>query len=409
AALGDDLDAPIDQASPIRWMGTADGDGDPALPDGAEPLSSHVTAPPELKRRLAQIGIVERHNGASLMPLLKPGQRPVSREGDLWRWDGFAAAAEAPTAAARRLAEKNRLADIGREIEAARADVETRGRAVAAAEAEVAAAVTGEGESRTRWRDAQRAAESARDVHAAAEREASRNTARRSALAEAKVRLAAGRGEGGGPQREAAGAPAGPPPGHAPPSQAPARRHEGAARSAALAEARGQAQTLAREAELAERRVGAIRTDQQAWSERKSSAEAQLATLETRRAEAQGERSGLTDAPAAFAEKRRNLIGEIEVPEAGRRPAADRLAEAETALSEADKAARGALEALADARTEAARAEERFEGTKRHREDVAREIRDMLEVAPDAVAQLAEIKPDAPLPEISEIESNLDR
>src|SRR5262249_5056382 len=42
AALGDDLDAPIDQASPIRWMGASADAGDPALSEGGEPLSTHV-------------------------------------------------------------------------------------------------------------------------------------------------------------------------------------------------------------------------------------------------------------------------------------------------------------------------------------------------------------------------------
>ncbi len=105
AALGDDLDAPVD---PHR----ADALG--AAPRSTRPIRrcrkassrsrSHVTAPPELARRLAQIGVVERADGARLATLLKPGQRLVSREGDLWRWDGFAAAAHAPTGAARRLA-----------------------------------------------------------------------------------------------------------------------------------------------------------------------------------------------------------------------------------------------------------------------------------------------------------------
>ena len=47
---------------------------------------------------------------------LKPGQRLVSRDGDLWRWDGFAADAHAPTGAARRLAQRSRLADIDGEL-----------------------------------------------------------------------------------------------------------------------------------------------------------------------------------------------------------------------------------------------------------------------------------------------------
>jgi chromosome segregation protein len=409
AALGDDLDAPIDRASPIRWTGAVAAEDDPALPEGVAPLAAHVTAPSELARRLAQIGVVARQDGGALAVLLKPGQRLVSREGDLWRWDGFAVAAEAPTAAARRLAEKNRLADIAREIETARAEAEAKRAAVAAAEAELANAGAAEAGERTRWREAQRAAEAARASHAAAEREANQIMARRSALAEAKTRLTASRDEAAAMRDDAAQGLAALPATEATLARLAEVRGEVTAGRAALAEARGQAQALAREAELAERRLAAIRADRTAWSERKAGAEAQIATLEARRAEAHAERAGLADAPALFAEKRSALIGEIGDAEKDRRAAADRLAEGEARLAEADKAARAALEALADARTEAARAEERFEGTKRHRDDVAREIADVLEVAPERARELAEIKPGAPLPEIAEVESNLDR
>ena len=50
---------------------------------------------------------------------LKPGQRLVSREGARWRWDGFTASADAPTAAAQRLAQKNRLAELDSDAVAA--------------------------------------------------------------------------------------------------------------------------------------------------------------------------------------------------------------------------------------------------------------------------------------------------
>ena len=69
-------------------------------------------APAELARRLAQIGVVAKERGAELVSQLKTGQRLVSLEGDVWRWDGFVAAAHAPTGAARRLAERARLVDI---------------------------------------------------------------------------------------------------------------------------------------------------------------------------------------------------------------------------------------------------------------------------------------------------------
>src|SRR5207244_3925744 len=97
-------------------------------------------APKELARRLAQIGVIEREDANRLAPLLKPGQRLVSREGDLWRWDGFSVAANAPTGAARRLAGKNRLADIEAELEAVRREVDAKQQAVTQAEADALAA-----------------------------------------------------------------------------------------------------------------------------------------------------------------------------------------------------------------------------------------------------------------------------
>ena len=130
AALGDDLDAPVDQSAPMRWAGAAIDPSDPQLPDGAIALSRYVQAPPELARRLGQIGVVERADGPRLAALLKPGQRLVSREGDLWRWDGFTAAAHAGTGAARRLAERGRLEAIEGELAVARSEVEAKRRAV---------------------------------------------------------------------------------------------------------------------------------------------------------------------------------------------------------------------------------------------------------------------------------------
>src|SRR5499427_4241390 len=195
AALGDDLEAPIDPSAPMRWAGAAIDAADPALPDGVQALGDHVKAPKQLARRLAQIGVIKREQAARLAPMLKPGQRLVSREGDLWRWDGFSVAADAPAGAARRLAGKNRLADIEAELKAARREIESKQKAVTAAEAEVASAAEAEAVARTRWRALQHESQAAREQHAEAERAASRNAARLSALREAAARLTANRDE----------------------------------------------------------------------------------------------------------------------------------------------------------------------------------------------------------------------
>lgn len=409
AALGDDLEAPVDPSSPMRWAGAAIEPGDPRLPDGVEALREHVQAPDQLSRRLAQIGVIDRADAPRVVPLLKPGQRLVSRDGDLWRWDGFSVAANAPTGAARRLAGKNRLADIEAELQVVRTEVDSRRITVESAEADVRKAEEAETGARAAWRDLQHAAAAAREQHAHAEREAGRDAARISALTEARTRLAAGRDEADAALRDAERALTDLPPAAEIETRLGAVRGEIETHRVHLAEVRAEAQALAREAELAARRLAQIGSEREGWTSRRDSAASQLATLEQRVAEATSERASLTDAPAAFAEKRNALIGEIESAEAARRAAADRLAEAENALAAADKDARVALEAVGAAREDAARAEERFAGANRRLADIEHEIREMLEIEPAAVAELAEIKPGAELPNVTDVEAKLDR
>ena len=409
AALGDDLEAPVDPTAPMRWAGAEIDPADPALPDGAEALGAYVTAPKELARRLAQIGVVARDDAPRLAPMLKPGQRLVSRDGDLWRWDGFSVAANAPTGAARRLAGKNRLADIEAELLTVRTDVETRQQAVAQAQADVASATEAEAAARTRWRELQHAAHAARDRHAEAERELSRNSARRSALGEAKTRLAASSAEAATARGDAAASLAALPPSTDVEEKLAAIRTDIENHRTHLAEVRAEAQGLAREAEISARRLTAIASERESWTARNEGAASQLTTLDTRVEEAKAERAGLEDAPRLFGEQRVALISEIETAEGNRRAAADRLAEAENKLAEADRDARAALEAMSTAREDAARAEERYEGGKRRLADIDHEIMEMLEVASTEVAALAELNPDKPLPDVADIEATLER
>jgi chromosome segregation protein len=409
AALGDDLDAPVDQSAPMHWAGATPDPADPGLPPGAEPLSRFVKAPPELARRLAQIGVVERAEGRGLAATLKPGQRLVTREGDFWRWDGFAAAAHAPTGAARRLAERGRLQAIEGELAAARNEVEAQLRIVAAAEAAVTAASAAEAAARARWREAQHSTDAAREDHAAAEREISRNAARVSALKEAKQRTDTARDESVAAAKHAQAALAALPVAADLEAKLAEVNDTVAKDRAALAEVRVEAQAIAREAEMADRRLQVIAGERAAWNERKDSAGAQIATIGQRSEETKRERGVLEHAPQKFAEQRQKLIGEIETATAARRAAADRLAEAETTLAAADKAARAALEAIGEARAEAARAEERCDGAKRRLADVEHEIRDLLDVEPQGAAEIAELKADETLPDIIEVEGKLDR
>jgi chromosome segregation protein len=393
AALGDDLDAPVDPSAPMRWTNSGVTEGDPALPEGVEALAAHVDAPPELARRLAQIGVVAKERGAELVSQLKTGQRLVSPEGDVWRWDGFVAAAHAPTGAARRLAERARLVDIENELEQARIDASAKRQALEAAEAELKAASATETSAREAWRAAQREADAARERHATTEREINRHAARKSALTEAHSRLNADRAEAEAAHESAVAALAELPPSLDTETRLAAVRTDIEGHRRLAAQVRAEAQALAREAELADRRLQAIIAERNQWQTRMAGAASQIATIEARVTEVTAERAELDNAPALFAQKRRAIISEIESAESDRRVAADKIS----------------LEALSGAREATARAEERMDGAKRRLADIEREIHDMLEVEPQAVAGLAEIQPGAELPPLAEIEENLEK
>jgi chromosome segregation protein len=410
AALGDDLDAPVEPAAPMHWGGAPVDPADPDLPEGAQPLSGFITAAPDaIMRRLKQIGVVPRADGARLVRDLKPGQRLVSREGDLWRWDGYAVAAHAPTGAARRLAGRNRLADIEAELRIVRADLYIRRESVTAAEAEVAATRDADNAARTRWRDLQREADAARDRYAAAERELNRITSRRSALAEAQARLTAARVEADAACAAAAETREALPPSADLESRLAEVRAKVADDRGRLAQVRAEAQALARELELTQRRLVAIDSEAADWRARRDGAAAQISTIEARRAEAKTEHESLADAPALFEAKRRALIDEIASAETARREAADRLADGENALATADRAARAALEALSAAREASARAEERHQAVRRRLIDLATEIREILETEPETLAGLAGFAADTPLPDMAAIEAELEK
>ena len=119
AALGDDLQASVDAAAPAHWS-LSEGE---AIRN-CRKASSRSPGASKRRRRCGgawrRSASSARGDGARLAAVLKAGQRLVSLEGDLWRWDGFVSTAEAPTPAAQRLVEKNRLGDLSREAEAAR-------------------------------------------------------------------------------------------------------------------------------------------------------------------------------------------------------------------------------------------------------------------------------------------------
>ncbi|MES0880116.1 chromosome segregation protein SMC [Roseibium sp. SCP14] len=409
AALGEDLDASLDDAAAVKWGGVLEGDQDPELPAGARSLADVVVAPEELSRRLRQIGIVEQAHGPELRKQLKPGQRLVSKQGDLWRWDGFVVAANAPTPAAQRLAQKNRLAELADEIETARREVGDRQQALETAAARVRQAVELEQNARGKVRDGQRSVAAAREALQTAERAISQLAAKKAAAQDRADRL----GEEAELAREQV-AETEERLEEAPDSTSYQDQIEelqgqvGSARGA-LAEARAVSEGFAREQQLRDRRLESIAREYDSWKTRASNAAQQISVLTERREEAEEERAELIEAPEDIEIKRRDLFSAIAKAEEEKKARDDRLQQAELDQADVDRAAKVALEAMSGAREQKIRAEERLEAARERKGNLERRIDEDLEVSVAALPEIAGLKEGAPLPDPEAMERKLER
>lgn len=423
AALGDDLDAPVDSriegAAAIRWQGGADAgpdvgpdvDGEgPDLPRAARPLSWFVDAPAALTRRLDQIAVVEDSDLLeAIAPLLVQGQRAVSRDGGMVRWDGFVAAAGAPTAAAQRLAQQNRLDTVGREtvaverqVAAARDDLETARAAADAADEAWRSANAAVGEAFDLL-NARRAAlvslnEAAASQRSRLEAVAETLAALESERAEAAEALSAARAELDAIPEDAAAQ-----------AQLSDMRDRLAALRRDLAEKEQTGNRLEAEAAARERRRAAAREDAARWRRRLEDGEAQVAALAERRGGIAGEAAEIERLPDDLAARQAAADALVAESEAAREAAAAAQAEAESALAGIDRELREAEKALAEAREGRGLAEGRVSQAEQTVSQISERCAERLNCRPDALLEVAEQDPDKPLPTQADTERRLDR
>ena len=190
AALGDDLLASTTGDGEIHWhdLGPLPGTA-PALPKRATPLSAFVRGPKALARRLSQVGVVTAAEGRRCRHMLLPGQRLVSRDGGLWRWDGFFVAPGSQTPAQLRLRERNRLKAVENDLESAEKQQHECQSVYAAAQAVLQQSTSAEALAREEMRTADDALHAARDAEAEAASTAARIAADRASLDEAAKRV----------------------------------------------------------------------------------------------------------------------------------------------------------------------------------------------------------------------------
>jgi chromosome segregation protein len=401
AVLGAELESAADTDAARHWRNLPPLERQPPLPEGCTPLAALVTAPPALGRALSQIGLAEHAEMADqVQPVLRPGQALVSREGAVWRWDGYTIKAGTRTAAAVRLEQRNRLTGLRARLAAAeseaaasrdaaataeaaertaRAEGEATERSArAAADAAEAEATRAEGLARTARRDAEQRLEHARAAAAALAAQATQAAARLAATEEQAARLASMAAEAETALAEARVAQSGlPDPAAARAAMDWARKTLADAR-ARETQARGERDALVPAADERTRRIATLAAELADWRMRADDAHGRVTDLTARSAESAAALAALRDAPGEAAARSNAARDEVDAAEAAHRRAADALAAAEAAASGADRAARAAEAALATARESVIRAEGEAETANRLWGQVAERILERL-------------------------------
>ncbi len=410
AALGDDLEATLDPQGSRHWSALPPLDEAPALPAGASPLSEMVRGPDALARRLSQIGLLANPaDGPRLQSALRPGQRLVSRDGDLWRWDGLTVAAGAESPAAHRLQQKNRLIELEDSLRSLEAMVRARAADLEQCQATTAAALEREQTARATRRSAFETVERARaelaQISDAIGDARAKLRSLEDAIAQVGGDLEEARTELAAAEHERATA-------HDP-SAARQRleelRSNVAALRGALGERRGECERLTAEQAARSQRLDAIREEIESWRKRAESAADQKAVLDRRLGEARTETEALAARPAKFGEERTRLDEALHKVEDERKAAADRLAEAEGLLAAADKELKGAEGALAEAREDRVRAEAGLEQAQQACAAVEQAVAERLHIRAEEALALSGHKESAPLPETEAIERRVER
>ncbi|MTI08878.1 coiled-coil domain-containing protein [Curvivirga aplysinae] len=442
SALGDELDASIQAGEPISWQ-EVPGAESFNLPSDMKSLLDFVKAPKALSRRLSQVAVADNADAAAKMQSqLKQGQRIVTKEGGLWRWDGYTIVPDVPSSAAQKLEQKKRLEELEGLVKDARVEAEEmveqsyiqKNHLEAECEAKLeqmrmlneetleavqtsfadAVEASSAAEEATRLaRENQQAAygrlNESRQHHtqlasrAAAAKSRLMNVednAKRVAdeIEEAEILLASSQSQ----LDELEDA-----------STAWDRVNQLRANLAELRSIAIQKQSsydnLHREAEVKMNRLRAIATEEQSWQERMSGTSSRMEELQMRAEQAEEEKMLLEARPEEIAEQRVALLDKINFSEAKRNVAADELAEAEKYQYDADRALKDAEQALAEVRETRVRLQAGVEQAQLASDNVAERIMEKLECYPKDVLATGGVGEDEELPLRPEVETRLER
>ena len=410
AALADDLRAPqVEEDGPSGWAVLPGYDQNQALPHGVTALTEHVSVPEVLTRRMSQIGLVDPDDGPRLQAALKPGQRLVSQEGDLWRWDGYRAWAEdAPSAAALRLQQLNRLEELKQSLEQATQRAEGAQKAHEALTTRLADLTVADRQARDARREADRMVADAGRALSRAEADRNLSEGRLSELGLAVKRhedeAMGARGRLLEAERALADL------GDLTEARSgieDLRMVVEAARITMLSR-RSAHDELRRDGEARVKRAQEVTKELSGWRHRLETAEKRTAELVERKAASEAELKDAEAAPAEIAAEREALSEGMAQAETRKAAAADALSTAEGVSRSASQSERDAERQASEAREARARSEARSDAARETVAAAAERIAEDAQVTPNQLLAKLGMIPDQ-IPRADALEADVNR
>lgn len=409
AAFGEEADAGLDSDASRYWKALSALDA-VALPAGIAALSDYVSVPAVLERRLAFTGLAESFEaGEKAAPSLAPGQALVDQEGNYWRWDGFVQRAGAPSQAAIRLEQKNRLARLTADLEALKASATSAEKKASDAFEAHEKAREAEQAQRALRQSAEKELAEQRRALVSAEQEASKRASRVGMLKESMARVASEAEETAKRKADIQAQIDSLPKNEKLEAELAEARSKVESLRSELSGARSTYEGLRREAQVRTDRLSAIATESGAWTLRVTSADKQLKSLDEREEAANKQLAAAEASPEDLEKQKRALLDQLEIAEKERKETSDALVSAEQTLKEKDDALKAIQAQLAEVRETQIRADAALENAVTRRKDIAAHIGERFECAPTQILEKVELDTSDSLPEPMVLESRLEK
>ena len=410
AAFGDDLFfTKTGNNSRNGWVTLSSDEPEISIPEGSLALGTYVDAPDYLKRRLYMVGLTCRENAPEMQIKLLPGQRIVTLEGDLFRWDGLRIAEDKmQSTAAIRLAQINRLTHLEKQISDAKVKADEAAKASSSAKKEFDDIAETCRKTRYDWHEAERKLADAKGQLSQAKAEVAigerdLNTFNnnlvqlRSKITEMDLELTTscqliesiGNIDAKRNEMESA------------------RQKMDAARSVSL-DKRTQYEELQREVSKHNSQVKEISQGIANWRHRKEEADRRINELKFRRKHCASEHNSALKAPGRLVQRKDALQKEITRLEQSSKDVADELALKEAAYRKIENESRVALQRVQEQRELRARMEVHSENAQAKVEDLLRSISDCYNTNPDQLASTIEIS-DLHVDNIGDIEHKIEK